>query len=121
MRRDTGIDTLLDLDGTILDQENGYWVKLEACRVEVSRVVPHGIRYSLALHEPSGRRILGYDNAHAVRPGGRFRYAGRIRPCDHRHRHAYDEGVPYEFEDAHQLISDFFADVDRVLQEVREE
>jgi hypothetical protein len=29
-----------------------------------------------------------------------------------------NKGVPYEFEDAHQLLSDFFADVDRILQEV---
>jgi hypothetical protein len=29
MNRDITIDTLLDLDGSILDQENGYWIKLE--------------------------------------------------------------------------------------------
>jgi hypothetical protein len=28
-------------------------------------------------------------------------------------------GVPYEFKDAHQLLADFFAEVDRVLSEVR--
>jgi hypothetical protein len=27
--------------------------------------------------------------------------------------------VPYEFKDAHQLLSDFFNEVDRVLDEVR--
>jgi len=31
-----------------------------------------------------------------------------------------DKGVPYEFQDAHQLLVDFFAEVDRVLQEARE-
>jgi hypothetical protein len=30
MPRDTGLDTLLDLDGTIIDQGGGYWVKIEA-------------------------------------------------------------------------------------------
>lgn len=118
MRRDAGIDTLLDLDGSILDQGNGYWIKLEAWRVEVSGQVPHGIRYSLTLHEPYGNRILGYDNAHAVRPPGKFRYAGRILAFDHKHRHVSDKGVPYAFKDAQQLLKDFFSDVDRVLLEV---
>ena len=68
MKRDTAIDTLLDLNGSILDQGNGYWIKLEAWRVEVSDQIPHGIRYALTLHEPYGNRILGYDNAHAVKP-----------------------------------------------------
>ena len=77
--------------------------------------IPHGIRYSLSLHEPHGRRILGYDNAHAVRPPKKFKYAGRILTFDHTHRQASDKGVPYEFTNAQQLLEDFFADVDRIL------
>jgi hypothetical protein len=115
MKRDPAIDALLDLHGSILDQGNGYWIKLEAWRVETSDQIPHGIRYSLTLHEPYGNRILGYDNAHAVKPPGKFKYAGRIMAFDHRHRHASDKGVPYEFKDAAQLLEDFFADVDHVL------
>jgi hypothetical protein len=38
---------------------------------------------------------------------------------DHGHRHAADTGVPYEFKDAHQLLSDFFVEVDAVLKEVK--
>ncbi|NYT67205.1 toxin-antitoxin system TumE family protein [Pusillimonas noertemannii] len=105
------IDTLLDLDGSILDQEGGYWIKLEAWRVEASEAIPHGVRYSLTLHEPYGRRILGYDNAHAIKPPKRYKYAGRILAYDHKHRHATDKGVPYEFQSVQQLLSDFFADV----------
>jgi hypothetical protein len=119
MRRDAAIDTLLDLHGSILDQGGGYWIKLEAWQVDVSDEIPHGIRYSLTLHEPYGKRILGYDNAHAVKPPKKFKYAGRILAYDHKHRHASDKGVPYEFKDAQQLINDFFADVDRVLLEVK--
>ena len=118
MKRDTAIDTLLDLHGSILDQGGGYWIKLEAWQVDVSEQIPHGIRYSLTLHEPYGKRILGYDNAHAVKPSRNFKYTGRILPYDHKHRHVSDKGVLYEFKDAQQLISDFFADVDRVLLEV---
>lgn len=113
------IDTLLDLNGSILDQGGGYWIKLEAWSVDMSDGIPHGIRYSLTLHEPYGKRILGYDNAHAVKPPKKFKYAGRILTYDHKHRHASDNGVPYEFKDAQQLINDFFADVDRVLSEVK--
>ncbi|WP_065089705.1 toxin-antitoxin system TumE family protein [Acidihalobacter prosperus] len=118
MRTDHGIDTLLDLDGQIIDQGRGYWIKFEVWRVEVSPAVPHGIRYSLTLHEPYGTRILGYDNAHAVKPPKKFKYAGRILAHDHKHRHVSDKGVSYEFQDAAQLLADFFADVDRVLKEV---
>ena len=118
MHSDPAIETLLDLHGSILDQGNGYWIKLEAWRVEVSEHIPHGIRYSLTLHEPYGNRILGYDNAHAVKPPKKFKYAGRILAYDHKHRHASDKGVPYEYTDAQQLLVDFFADVDRVLLEV---
>lgn len=31
--------------------------------------------------------------------------------------HISDQGTPYEFKDAYQLLQDFFADVDRVLKE----
>jgi len=118
MERDAAIDTLLDLNGSILDQGSGYWIKLEAWRVEVTDQIPHGIRYSLTLHEPYGNRILGYDNAHAVKPPKKFKYAGHILAFDHKHRHASDKGVPYEFKNAQHLLEDFFADVDRVLLEV---
>lgn len=117
MKRDYGIDALLDLNGAIIDQGNGYWLKIEVWRIRAKPEIPHGIRYSLTLHEPYGKRILGYDNAHAVKPPKKYKYAGRILPYDHKHRHVTDKGTPYEFRDAQQLIVDFFADVDRTLLE----
>lgn len=119
MPRDPALDTLLDLRGSILDQGGGYWIKLEAWQVDASPEIPHGIRYSLTLHEPYGTRILGYDNAHSVKPPKKFKYAGRVLAYDHKHRHPADKGIPYEFKDAQQLMSDFFSEVDRVLAEVR--
>ena len=65
MRDDSGIETLIDLHDQIIDQDGGYWVKIEAWRVVPTEEIPHGIRYALTLHEPYGKRILGYDNAHA--------------------------------------------------------
>ena len=113
------IRTLLDLNDQIFDQEFGYWLKIEAWEVEPSKSIPHGIRYALTLHAPSGKRILGYDNAHAVKPKGK-KYSGQRLPFDHKNRHVADKGVPYEFKDAHQLLCDFFAEVDSVLDEVRD-
>lgn len=117
MHRDHGIDTLLDLDGQVIDQGHGYWIKIEVWRIPPASEVPHGIRCSLTLHDPHGQRILGYDNAHAIKPPNKFKYAGRILPYDHKHRHRSDKGIAYEFQSAHQLLTDFFADVDRKLQE----
>lgn len=117
-RKDAGLRTLLDLSGQVIDQEDGYWIKIEAWEVDRSDDIPHGIRYSLTLHAPDGQRILGYDNAHAVRVR-RGRYAGRRLPFDHKHRHAADSGVRYEFKNPYDLLSDFFVEVDAVLKEVK--
>lgn len=119
MQANTGLETLLDLNGYTIDQEGGYWIKVEAWRVPVTADIPHGIRYSLTLHEPYGKRILGYDNSHAIKPPKKFKFAGQRLPYDHKHRHVADKGVPYEFKDANQLLADFFKEVDRVLKEAR--
>lgn len=116
-KRDLGIETLLLLDGEIYDQGNGYWIKIEARQVEPDEHVPHGIRYALTLHDRYGTRLLGYDNAHAVKPPKRRRYAGRRLAYDHKHRHSRDKGAAYEFTSADQLLKDFFNEVDRVLKE----
>ena len=119
MERNSGIDTLLELHNQIIEQGDGYWLKMEAWRVQATPEIPQGIRYSLTLHEPSGKRLLGYDNAHAVKPSNQYRYAGQILRYDHKHRHINDKGISYRFTNAYQLLSDFFADVDRVLNEVK--
>lgn len=117
---DGGLSYLLDLDAEVqVQNEQGYWVKFEVSKVERSKDRPHGIKYSLTLHDPEGNRIMGFDNAHPVKPvGSRFRHAGKRYPFDHRHRHAQDEGVLYEFDTANKLLADFYAEVDRVLKEV---
>lgn len=104
--RKGGISTLLDLHHEVIDQGDGYWVKIEAWEVAMSDEIPHGVRYSLSLHNPKGVRILGYDNAHAVKP--RTGYSGRKWAYDHKHRSSGDLGIPYEFKNAHTLLSDFF-------------
>lgn len=63
---------------------------------------------------------MGYDNAHAVKSPKRGKYSGQRIEYDHKHRHACDKGVPYDFVDANQLLKDFFADVDKALEAHRE-
>jgi len=119
MKRDHTLDTLLDMHDTIIHQDDGYWMKFEAWQVEVSEMIPHGIRYSLTLHDKYGKRIMGYDNSHAVKPPKKYKYVGQRITYDHKHQHHLDKGVPYEFKDAAQLLSDFFAEADRVLEELK--
>jgi hypothetical protein len=55
-----------------------------------------------------------------VQPTAKFKFSGQRLAYDHRHRSATDKGVPYEFQNAQQLLEDFFSEVDRVLQEVKQ-
>ena len=70
------LENLLLLDGEIFPMDNGYWVKFEAKVVEASENIPHGVRYSLTLHDKNNHRIIGYDNAHSYKPSS-FRYGAR--------------------------------------------
>lgn len=81
--------------------------------------IPHGIRYSLTLHEPYGRRILGYDNAHGVKPPKHFKHSGKRYPFDHKHLGLSHNGVLFEFKDAQGLLVRFFDEVDALLAELR--
>ena len=116
MSIDKGLQYLLDLDGTILFQEDGSWIKIEARLLdEPSKEYPHGIKYCLTLHDRSGGRILGFDNAHPVKTRKRGRFIARQIVYDHKHTHSTDKGIPYTFESAEQLLNDFFAEVDKKL------
>ncbi len=119
MAKDGGLDTLLDLDGQIIDQGDGYWVKIEVRKLKGSTDArPHGIRYSLTLHDPDGTRILGYDNAHAVVSNRRGRHS-QDHKFDHRHQYGQRDASTYEFANAYQLLKDFFQDVDMILREIK--
>ena len=37
-----GLETLLDLDGSVFEQEAGFWIKVEAKKVEPTRAFPMG-------------------------------------------------------------------------------
>jgi len=96
MDYDKNIDTLLDLDGVVIEQVGRYWTKFEVRRIpKITEEIPHGIRYSLTLHDRHGERIMGFDNAHAIKSRKKGTHLGR-KTYDHCHRHSKDEGTPYE-------------------------
>jgi len=112
-KEDASLQTLLDLDGEVFPMDNGYWTKFEAFRVTPTKQIPHGIKYSLTLHDRNNTRILGFDNAHAYKPKRR-KYAARKVTWDHKHRMEKD-GL-YEFESASQLLEDFWEAVEEILK-----
>jgi Family of unknown function (DUF6516) len=109
--RDLTLDVLLDLNGQflIVDPEGGHWVRFIVTRVPVAPEKPHGLDYSLTLHGPNGRRLVGFDNAHPV--GQRRRGEAQ----DHSHRLRTIKA--YEYRDAASLLADFWLMVDAVLRE----
>jgi len=105
-KRDHSLELLLDLDGLKFAQEGGYWIKYEVSAVEKTSERPHGIKYSLTLHDPRGKRIFGIDNAH--RPKRRRGPAARsTRPKAADHTHKGGRAYTYEFKGAETLLVDF--------------
>lgn len=110
------LEFLLQFDGRRHWYEGGYCAKFEIRRVPADLERPYGLKYSLTLHAPDGKRLVGFDNAHRPRRRG-SRFKKRAATADHWHRTVNDPGRPYEFKDAEQLIDDFFNEVERVLAE----
>jgi hypothetical protein len=106
----------LAFNGRIHHLEKGYWLKFEIGRVKPTPERPHGLSYSFTLHDPNGKRLVGFDNAHGVQPPGSVYRKANIER-DHWHRTGDDPGRPYTFATADQLLADFFAEAKRVLAE----
>ncbi|MBT4286964.1 MAG: hypothetical protein HOD92_06460 [Deltaproteobacteria bacterium] len=104
----SGLETLLLLDGEIFPMSNGYWTKFNVKQVEPNSNIPHGIKYSLTLHDRYNNRIVGYDNAHGIKPKKK-KYGTKRIVWDHKHNKEITK--PYEFENAGQLLEDFWNDV----------
>ena|SRR5665213_2905749 len=99
---------LLSLDGYEFQFVRGYRVKIEARQAEATTGRPFGIKYSLTLHDPEGRRIYGLDNAHGVR---------RRLEFDHRHVYGQRRLVAYSYRGPIELLEDFYREVERLLRE----
>ena len=111
-REDETLVTLLNLNGEIFPMDNGYWTKFEAYRVNPDQHVPHGVRYSLTLHDRHNRRVLGFDNAHAI--SVRKGYGARKITWDHKHKR--EKISPYEYESASQLLEDFWHEAEWIME-----
>src|ERR1700722_2528987 len=105
---DYELETLLSLDGYEFQFAENYAVKFEVREVTATKTRPHGVKYSLTLHDPQRRRIYGIDNAHKV---------GRKKEFDHRHRYGARRVVAYKYRGPVELLEDFFREVERILKE----
>ncbi len=110
--RDPILDTLLALDGYVFVRDAGHSVKFVVKQVPVSAARPHGLSYSLTLHDENGARLVGFDNAHAPP-----KKKGQARRVKHDHRHRLRTVLPYDYQDAAKLLTDFWDVVEAVLKE----
>lgn len=115
-KSDYGMDTLLELNGVIMviDPANQHWVKFVVHRVPYTEERPHGLSYSLTLHDGKGERLLGFDNAHAI---SEKRGSSRVMTARHDHTHKMRTIKPYEYINAADLLADFWDEVDQVMKE----
>jgi len=120
MKRDFGLDALLNMDGFEYHYPNGYWYRVEARLVKVDVPLPHGIRYTLTLHDRYGKRIFGIDNKHLPKTK-RKGYHGRIIVHDHIHSNENDKGSPYTFVNAEKLLTDFWTHIDNIMSEIEDQ
>lgn len=113
-----GLEILLDLHGTQIHRDDGYWYKIEAWIIPVTKHTPHGIRYNMTLHDKHNQRVFGHDNKHMVQTGRKANYIGKRYEYDHVHKSINDKGTPYEFTTCYKLIEDFFNGIDLTIKEI---
>jgi len=111
-RKNSGLETLLQLDGEVFPMDNGFWVKFKVHTTSPNIHIPHGIKYSLTLHDKYNKRVIGYDNAHGIKPPNKKKFSGTRQIWDHKHQET--KVHPYEFESAYQLLEDFWNDVNNI-------
>jgi Family of unknown function (DUF6516) len=116
MRDELELELLLSFDGASYQASEGYVVEFTARRTDITAERPHGISYALVFRPANGEPFVRFDNAHAPnRAGGK--YVKAPAAYDHWHRDEYDVGRPYKFTTALQLLSDFWREVKRVMDE----
>ena len=108
------LKALLELDCIEYGISGGYWVKFSVIEVEFNKHRPHGIKYSLTMHNKHGTRLAGYDNAHLA-DIKRNKYSAKRVEWDHKHNRNII--CDYDFINAGQLIEDFWNLVDKNLNE----
>lgn len=102
---DDELQSLLDLDGERYVLDGGYWVKIDVERSDKTSRRPHGIKYSLTLHNADNERVIGFDNAHLVKPY-RKKFFCTVTTYDH--KHIKRTTSQYEFDSPAALLEDFW-------------
>jgi hypothetical protein len=117
IKHDTTLEYLLLLNGEVFPMDNGFWTKIEASQITANEHIPHGVRYSLTLHDRNNVRILGFDNAHSFKPKKK-KYGARKVTWDHKHQKT--EFFAYEYETAEQLLEDFWTAVNLMINHIEQ-
>ena len=84
---------------------NGWYVQFQARIADITEGRPYGLKYSLTLHDESGQRLLGFDNAHGYR---------KLKAVAHDHQHRFRRTIEveaYHYRDSFTLIDDFLTSV----------
>jgi hypothetical protein len=110
---DSGLQTLLDMDGETGEVGGGYWYKIEARTIEPTAGRPNGVKYSLTLHTLYGTRVYGIDNAHEPKI---TKGLGRVTRDEYDHEHKNRKVEFYGYTDAMELLKDFFENVEIILE-----
>jgi len=115
---DRTLDNLLALDGEhfVINESLGLWVKFEVIETTARE---QGIKYSLSLHDKSNMRIMGFDNSHEIEYGAKKGVKAK-RTFDHWHYDSFDKGRPYEYVNAVKLLEDFWIEVDKRVEMLKE-
>lgn len=111
MIQDWVLETLLEMDGEVHEIGGGLWYKIDARKTDVSPFRPHGIKYSLTLHDRDNHRLCGIDNAHGLKK--RSASPGQKRREAYDHRHEGKDVRIYEYRTAEDLLNDFFEMVEQ--------
>jgi hypothetical protein len=112
---DAELQLLLSLDGAAYETAPGVIVEFAIRRTPATVQRPHGISYALVLRpKAGGAPWVRFDNAHAIGQRGKAR---KRVVYDHWHRTVRDQGRPYHFTTALQLLDDFWREVKRTLDE----
>lgn len=111
---DTSLNALLLLDGEsfVVDAKGICWVKFVVKQVAVSPERPHGLSYSLTLHDEDGERLLGFDNAHSIHETSGPNAKTFV---EYDHKHSGERTRFYCYSDAATLMANFWTEVETIL------
>jgi len=80
--------------------KNGDMVEMKIWEIPCSKDKPYGLKYSL-VYIRKGERVIGYDNAEGKGD----------------HKHFWEKEILYDFQDMDTLISDFYSDIQGLIEE----